>query len=113
MVDVNRFHGSLEQLASLANAQPMPPTQTWPSPPPTVDLNTFRGSYSEYVARVQGLLLSYGYGPDGLTNSSGAIDGKMGDKTESYLADFKAKRALEPNAVVDWATWWALTYDKL
>ena len=49
------------------------------------------GSYSDYVSRVQGLLLSHGYGPDGLVGSNGRPDGLMGDKTEAALLDFKRR----------------------
>ena len=116
VVDVNRWHGTLEELMQFARAGGTPPPvdNTWPSPPKQVDLNTLRGTFSEYVARVQGLLLSYGYGPDGLVNSSSGLpDGLMGNKTEGYLVDFKTKRSLPPNVVMDWATWWALSYDKI
>ena len=113
VVDVNRFYGDLDQLVAFANGELMPTTKTWPTPPITTDLNFYRGTYSDYVARVQGLLLSYGYGPDGLTDSSGKIDGRMGGKTENYLKDFKSRHDLAPDAVMDWPTWWALTYDKL
>jgi len=117
VVDVNRWHGTLEELAVFANdgtAPPPPSSNTWPAPPAQVDLNTFRGSYSEYVARVQGLLLSYRYGPDGLVDKvTGLPDGRMGDKTAEALMEFKRKRQMAPDCVVDWATWWALTYDLL
>lgn len=113
VVDVNRWHGSLDELKVFARAGAPPAPSAWPSPPPTVDLNVFRGMYSDYVARVQGMLLSYGYGPDGLVDSSGRPDGKMGDKTQSALVDFKLKHALPGDAVMDWATWWAMSYDKL
>jgi hypothetical protein len=116
IVDVNRWHGTLEQLKVFARAEiePPPPTPTWPTPPEQVNLNDLRGQKSDYVARVQGLLLSYGYGPDGIVNSStGLPDGLMGNKTEGYLRDFKTKHLLPGDAVMDWATWWALVYDKL
>jgi lysozyme len=115
-VDVNRWHGTLEELKVFARAElpPPPPAPTWPTPPDQVNLNDLRGQKSEYVARVQGLLLSYGYGPDGLVSSStGLPDGLMGNKTEGYLRDFKTKHLLASDAVMDWATWWALAYDKL
>ena len=115
--DVNRWHGTLDELKAFANAggEPPPPTSnTWPTPPAQIDLNDLRGSYSDYVARVQGLLLSYGYGPDGLVSSStGRPDGLMGNKTQDSLIDFKVKRGLPSDVVMDWATWWALTYDKI
>jgi len=115
IADVNRLNGGDERLRDLANAgQPEPPVgTTWPRPPEQLDLNTLRGSYSDYVARVQGLLLSHRYGPSGMTGSNGLPDGLMGNKTEGYLKDFKSKHALAADAVVDWDTWWALAYDKL
>lgn len=114
--DVNRLQGTEETLAQLANISSEPPEPsdvTWPRPPQQLDLNTLRGSYSDYVARVQGLLLSHNYGPDGLVGSNGRPDGLMGNKTQSYLEDFKTKHMLSANTVVDWDTWWALVYDKL
>lgn len=118
VVDVNRWHGTLDELKDFANdgcsPTPPPPTQTWPSPPDQLDLNQLRNMTSPYTARVQGLLLSYGYGPDGLVDpATGRPDGKMGSQTEFYLVDFKRKRMLAPDCVMDWATWWALTYDRL
>ena len=58
--------------------------------PSEIDLNELRGKTATYVARVQGLLMSHGYGPDGLTGSNGLPDGKFGDKTQSALGSFKA-----------------------
>lgn len=115
VVDIERWHGTLDDLKVFAHSSGITPplSRTWPRPPPTVDLNVFRGSYSDYVARIQGLLLAQGYGPTGLLNSSGYPDGLMGSKTQSYLVDFKVKHALAADAVVDWSTWWALAYDKL
>ena len=112
VVDVNRFYGSVDDLIAFANPS-ITPEKTWPSPPPTVDLNDFRGEYSVYVARIQGLLLSYNYGPDGLVGSNGLPDGRMGNKTEGYLSDFKSSHGLAPTSFIDWPTWWALSYDKL
>jgi lysozyme len=115
VVDIERWHGTLDDLKVFAHSSGITPplSRTWPRPPPTVDLNVFRGSYSDYVARIQGLLLAQGYGPAGLLNSFGYPDGLMGSKTQSYLVDFKVKHALAADAVVDWSTWWALAYDKL
>ncbi len=117
IADVNRLNGDEHRLRELANAglSPSPPEtdMTWPRPPQQVDLNALRGSYSLYVARVQALLLAHGYGPQGLIASSGFPDGLMGEKTQGYLEDFKAKHALAPDCVVDWDTWWILAYDAL
>jgi GH25 family lysozyme M1 (1,4-beta-N-acetylmuramidase) len=114
VVDVNRFDGTLEDLARLANAggpvPPAPPDPTrWPSPPPQIDLNNLRGEYSKYTARVQGLLMAHLYGPDGLVGPNGLPDGMSGSKTEGYLREFKAGCGLPDNTLVDWETWWMLT----
>jgi len=113
--DVNRLNGGETVLRDLALADGSEPEPTWPKPPRQSDLNVFRGQgYSEYVARVQGLLLSHGFGPDGLLDrSTGRPDGLMGNKTEGYLKEFKRDHALPADAVMDWDTWWALVYDQL
>ena len=111
VVDVNRFAGTLEDLASFAQGRETPPVlpHRWPPPPPQIDLNKLRGEYSAYTARVQGLLLGHRYGPNGLVGSDGLPDGLSGDKTEGYLREFKRGCRLPDNTVVDWETWWMLT----
>lgn len=110
--DVNRFNGTEDELRQLA-MMGTPPVVTYPKPPLTQDLASLRGKKSDFTARVQGLLLAHGYGPDGLVGSNGRPDGLSGTKTESYLKDFKGKHELPIDTVVDWPTWWALVYDKL
>jgi GH25 family lysozyme M1 (1,4-beta-N-acetylmuramidase) len=110
--DVNRFNGDEAALASLAMVTPDPPINSYPRPPRTQDLFLLRGAYSVVTARVQGLLYAHGYGPEGLVED-GKLDGISGPVTEGYLVDFKAKHGLAPNTIIDWPTWWALTYDKL
>jgi GH25 family lysozyme M1 (1,4-beta-N-acetylmuramidase) len=110
--DVNRFNGTEDQLLQLA-MMGSPPMPTFPKPPLTQNLVDLRGNYSNFTARVQGLLLAHGYGPSGLVSSSGLPDGESGPKTEGYLKDFKAKHGLPVDTIVDWPTWWALVYDKL
>lgn len=116
VVDVNNFQGAEEDLAKLANAgcgagpDPEPtPEGMFSAPPDVKDLHTLRGTKSAYTARVQGLLLAWGYGPDGLVGSDGLPDGLSGDKTEGYLLDFKKKIGLPDDTWVTWETWWALT----
>jgi GH25 family lysozyme M1 (1,4-beta-N-acetylmuramidase) len=111
VVDVDRWHGTIGELRLFANFRAQP--KMFPSPPPQLELKTLRGSYSLYVARIQSMLLAYGYGPQGLVNSKGFPDGFMGNRTEAYILDFKTKRGLPANTMVDWATWWALAYDGL
>lgn len=63
---------------------------------------------SEAVARVQGLMLAYGYGPDGLVGEGGRPDGKPGPKTRAALESFRSILGLGPGLVVDGAVWWEL-----
>lgn len=115
VVDVNRFAGTLEDLARFANAGEVPPEPPpdpgfgWPPPPPQIDIHALRGEFSIYVARVQGLLLAHRYGPGGLVGAGGLPDGLSGEKTESYLREFKRSCDLPDNTLVDWETWWMLT----
>jgi len=117
--DVNRLNGGEDVLRDLALADgegpdPDPSPITWPRPPRVTDLITLRGSYSDMVARVQGLLLSHGFGPEGLVDKkTGRPDGLMGSKTEDALKTFKSQHRLPTDTVVDWDTWWALVYDLL
>lgn len=115
VVDVNRWHGSLDALrvfAASSNVLP-PDGNPWPTPPRQVDLKMFQGVYSGYVARVQGLLLGNSYGPDGLVGSNGLPDGRYGPKTQDALVSFKVAHGLPANTVMDWPTWWALAYGEL
>lgn len=65
--------------------------------------------YDPQVALVQGLLLSWGYGPKGLVGSDGRPDGKAGSVTRSALASFKQRFELEsPADVVCGVTWYWL-----
>jgi GH25 family lysozyme M1 (1,4-beta-N-acetylmuramidase) len=118
IVDVNRLYGGEEVLNKLAahdgddsgcpNPEP-PPSIVYPAPPPQdIDLYQLRGTTSEFTDRVQALLLSHGYGPDGLIGSDGFPDGQSGSKTEGYLTDFKRQHGLPNNTIVDWQTWWML-----
>lgn len=109
--DVNRFNGTADDLARLANVTAVSPT--FPKPPLPQDLSKLQGIVSEVTLRVQGLLMSHGFGPSGMVNGSGKLDGISGPKTMGYLESFKTQHGLPGDAVVDWATWWALVYDKL
>lgn len=115
VVDVNRWHGDLDSLRVFAASSGIEPPDgnPWPSPPRQLDIKMFQGVYSQYVARVQGLLLGNGLGPDGLVGSSGLPDGKYGPKTRDALVQFKVSHALPGDTVMDWATWWALAYGEL
>lgn len=113
VVDVNRWYGTKAELLEFAAASLEAPSPVvGPRPPGVVDLATLRGQgESPLVARVQGLLLAHGYGPQGLVSSSGLPDGVMGSKTEGLLKEFKGTHGLPRDTIVDWSTWWALTYD--
>ena len=110
VVDVNRFAGDVGALDAFAKGEIVPPpTQpVWPPPPDVVNLYDLRGSYSDYTARVQGLLMAHGYGPDGLAGKNGLPDGLSGTKTEGYLKEFEAKVGLYQTTIVTWETWWML-----
>ncbi|GAH13543.1 unnamed protein product, partial [marine sediment metagenome] len=95
---------------------PVPPIDSntfsvrWPR---EIDLETLRNQTSMYVARVQGLLLAHGYGPDGLVGSTGLPDGKYGTKTKECLAEFKQGRNLPGDTLMTLETWYALMLDQL
>ena len=120
--DVNRFDGTYEEMGRVlatpyivGDSPPVDPP-IFPTPwsssilvPNEVDLDTLRGTTHEYVSIVQGLLLGQGYGPDGLVGSNGLPDGRYGDKTMGYLADFKAKRNIAgPAGFMSLGAWNAL-----
>lgn len=107
--DVNNFVGDEAALLALATpgTEPPPPPGTiiWPAPPDQLDLADLEGKTSLYTARVQGLLLAHGYGPDGLVDSGGLPDGRAGPKTEQYLREFKTLAGLQADTQMDWRTW--------
>jgi GH25 family lysozyme M1 (1,4-beta-N-acetylmuramidase) len=119
IADVDRVMGDESLLACLAaasttsaSAQPSATTTTpagLPGSLPTLDLRDRRGRTSTTTARVQGLLLSQGYGPDGLVSAkTGRPDGIDGSATEAALSAFKAAVGLPRDTVVDTQTWWML-----
>lgn len=126
VADVNRVLGDESLLARLAAASSVTTGATspataraigqrrpaaLPAPCPTIDLRDRRGRESSTTARVQGLLLSQGYGPDGLVSSkTGRPDGIDGDVTEAALSRFKQSVGLPADTVVDGSTWWMLVH---
>lgn len=107
-VDVNRFDGSLEDLKVFASAKgdlALPTPSPTPEPHPFFDLEDVIG-YSVYTARVQAMLLTHGYGPQGLVGSDGQPDGKAGPATKAAFVAFKKAMGLMQNTMVDWPTWW-------
>lgn len=127
VADVNRYDGTYEEMGHvlatpfLVGEPGLPPQlpsrSDGASPlviPDEIDLDTLRGKASPYVARVQGLLLGHGYGPDGLVGSNGLPDGKFGDRTRDCLGDFKSKLGLPGGAsVMTLGTWNELVVSKL
>jgi lysozyme len=110
IADVDRVMGDASLLSRLAAASS--PSIVVSSPTadfatlPTVDLRDRRGRQSSTTARVQGLLLSRGYGPSGLVSSkTGQPDGLFGDGTASALVKFKSSVGLPGDTVVDPRTW--------
>lgn len=112
VVDVNRFRGDINDLHRIASGGTLPAVG-YPKPPEQLDLATLAGSFSPYVARVQGLLLGLGYGPDGLVGKNGLPDGLWGPKTAEAMSTFKRRSGLPDTTVADWDTWWALSYKGL
>lgn len=116
IADVDRVMGDESLLRTLALASTTSSTIATPSFAmlPTVDLRERRGKASSTVARVQGLLLSQGYGPSGLVSSkTGRPDGLSGSVTESALSQFKSSVGLSADTIVDPATWHLLVSQNL
>jgi GH25 family lysozyme M1 (1,4-beta-N-acetylmuramidase) len=121
IADVDRVMGDESLLARLAAASTTSSTQPssitvpagMPGPCPTIDLRDRRGRYSSTTARVQGLLLSHDYGPDGLVSKSGSPDGIYGSATEKAFSAFKATVGLPADTVLDGQTWWMLVHQGL
>jgi lysozyme len=95
LVDMSSFDGTIEQLRALA--QPIVVARSLgPIFAPTELAGS--GPFDLNVARVQGLLLASGYGPDGLVDASGRPDGLRGPKTR---AAYRAATGLA-STLVDW-----------
>lgn len=113
IADVNRVMGDESLLARLAAASPTSGATTG-LPTSTIDLRDRRNRTSTTTARVQGLLLSHGYGPEGLVSGkTGRPDGIGTDATENALMRFKASVGLPGDAVLDDQTWWMLVHRDL
>ncbi|MCH9681468.1 MAG: peptidoglycan-binding protein [Deltaproteobacteria bacterium] len=117
VADVDRVMGDESVLRALAKASSDATVAvdsaplSMPAPMPPVDISGFRGRYNATTARVQGLLLSQGYGPQGLISSStGTVDGIGGPSTEAALQSFKGVVGLPADTVVDTQTWWMLVH---
>jgi GH25 family lysozyme M1 (1,4-beta-N-acetylmuramidase) len=118
IADIDRVMGDMSLLQRLAAASDpiivVPDSTSDFATLPTVDLNDRRGRQSSTTARVQGLLLSRGYGPSGLVSSkTGQPDGVFGSGTASALAKFKSSVGLPADTVVDARTWQALVQQGL
>lgn len=117
IADVSRVLGDESLLARLAAASPTtvvstpatiaePPRTSATPAQSTIDLRDRRGRTSTTIARVQGLLLSRGYGPDGLVSSkTGRPDGIDGSATEAAFSAFKRAVGLPGDTVLDAQTW--------
>lgn len=119
-INVDRVMGGEPVLAVLgATSQEPTPNQsivagpTLPAPAATVDLRNLRDESSPLTARIQGLLLSHGYGPGDMMTRSGRLDGISGPTTEDALARFKTDVGLPSNTIVDGRTWWMLVHHGL
>ncbi len=112
--DVDRFDGDINDLHALSQlgivGDSAPPIHVPSSPfynvlaPNEVYLEALRGEYSDYVARIQGLLMANGYGPSGLVGGNGLPDGRYGDKTRDALEKFKSDRGISDGLTPGWVT---------
>lgn len=115
-VDLNVFRGTLKDLEAFIAVDDVPPLPTQPSydPPcnlglPTVNFNTPTYPRGEAVERIQAMLMSHGFGPDGLISRDDMLpDGIGGPKTRDAVGRFQAQACLNVDWIVGRRTWWAL-----
>ena len=103
--DVNRFSGTQEDLDRFALISEPLPAPSSGGIMPIVDIAQ---ASSAAVMRVQGLLLSHGFGPSGLVGSDGRPDGIPGPKTIEALTAFNDLIGAQEATVVSPSTWYAL-----
>jgi len=103
-VDVNRFNGGQQELDALAMV-PNAPAESHEGIMPVVDIAT---ASQETVMRVQGLLLSHGFGPEGLVGKDGHPDGIPGQKTLGALSAFNSIIGAQESTLVSPQTWYCL-----
>jgi hypothetical protein len=101
----------IEFLACLATSHPVLP----PVPRRTggifhvVSVATLtKGTVDQHLKEIQGLLLAWGFGPDGLVDDEGFPDGLPGPKTLDAVKAFQREMALPETGVVDGNTWVAM-----
>lgn len=108
VADIDRIMGDDTLLRTLAAASSSSAAASLASTMlvPTIDLRERRGYSSSTTARIQGLLLSRGYGPSGLVSTkTGRPDGISGSTTEAALTKFKMSVGLPGDTIVDAVTW--------
>jgi len=106
--DVNTFFGTERELLEFAKVDAVSPPELedmstdWL---PVFPLSSRAGAFDVDVARLQGLLMAVGEGPEGLVGSDGLPDGIAGPKTAKALNSFQAKTTLPVGDLVDEAVW--------
>lgn len=114
-VGLNVFRGSKGALLRFIEAGDLPNEAAhgdW-SPPgdlrlPILDLSAGSEPRGKAVERLQGLLLSHGYGPSGLVTDEGLPTGIGGPLTRDTVGRFQADAGLPQDYEVGPRTWWAL-----
>ena len=84
---------------------PNAPSESHEGIMPVVDIAT---ASQETVMRVQGLLLSHGFGPEGLVGEDGHPDGIPGQKTTAALSAFNSIIGAQESTLVSPQTWYCL-----
>lgn len=115
-VDLDVFRGDADDLRSFIedNVQPTPPPPSDWNPPcnlglPLVDFNATSYPRGEAVERIQAMLMSHGYGPEGLVDATdGLPDGVGGPLTRTAVGNFQRDAGLTQDYKVGEKTWWAL-----
>jgi len=95
--DVNRFMGDEDAFSQWIGKEPVPEPVPTPDPADPCILaaplpcTSIYDLGEVYVSRLQGLLMSHGYGPQGLVGRDGLPDGIYGEKTAEALTRFRSE----------------------
>ena len=114
-VGLDVFRGTKEELLRFIEFEVLPDVdrrQDWTPPGelglPELDFSGPVEPYGRAVERLQGLLMSHGYGPSGLVSDDGLPSGLGGPLTRDALGRFQRDAGLPQDYKVGRQTWWAL-----